>query len=269
MLPVSSFAGFRGGSAARVSASRGRIPGSFVPSVRRSVVSLLWALALIVPVLPAAPQSAPGPRDVVTRAYTFKYQRASEAVIMVYPLLSPKGTVELQPGGNTLVIRDTQGAVQKIMPALRAYDHPARSLRLEVYLVRASRSLVSPQVQRSDLPEGLTKRLRDMLNYDNFEIQAQAQLAGAEGQWVVYELGADYRMSFRFGNLTQDRRVKLSNLRVVRREEGRPESVLLHDGNMTLPFDHTTSLGFTHDESSPEALMVVLTLRDGAAAARK
>ena len=233
------------------------------------MVSLLWALALIVPALPAASQSAPGPRDIVTRAYTFKYQRASEAVVMVYPLLSPKGTVELQPGGNTLVIRDTQAAVQKIMPVLRAYDHPARPLRLEVYVVRASRSLVSPQVQRSDLPEALTKRLRDMFAYDVFEVQAQAQLASAEGQWGVYELGPDYKVSFRFGNLTQDRRVKLSNFRVTRREEGKPESEILHNANLTVPIDHTTSLGFTQDESSPEALLVVLTLRDGAAAARK
>jgi hypothetical protein len=268
MLRSPSFAGFRGGPAARVSASRGRIPRIPVLPVRRSVVSLLWALALIVPVLPAAPQSAPGPRDVVTRAYTFKYQRASEAVVMVYPLLSSKGTVELQPSGNTLVIRDTLTAVQKIMPALRAYDHPSRSLRLEIYVVKASRATVSPQVQRSDLPAELTKRLRGMFGYDNFEKQAQAQLAGAEGQWVVYELGPDYKVSFRFGSLTEDRQVKLSSFRIARHEEGKAEAELLH-ANLMLPIDHTTSLGIASSESSPEALMVVLTLRDGDASARK
>ncbi|MFL6263600.1 MAG: hypothetical protein ACJ76Y_28225 [Thermoanaerobaculia bacterium] len=231
---------------------------------RRSLVGLLWALALAVPVLPAAPQSAPGPRDVVTRAYTFKYQRASEAVVMVYPLLSPKGTVELQPSGNTLVIRDTVTAVQKIMPALRSYDHPSRSLRLEIYVVKASRATVSPQVQRSDLPEDLTKRLRGLFAYDNFEKQAQAQLAGAEGQWVIYELGPDYKVSFRFGSMTEDHQVKLSSFRIARREEGKAEAVLLH-ANLMLPIDHTTSLGIASSESSPEALMVVLTLREGEA----
>ena len=269
-MPLSSsFAGLRGGPAARVSASQGRIPRLPVPPVRRSVVSLLWALALIVPVLPAAPQSAPGPRDIVTRAYTFKYQRASEAVVLAYPLLSSKGTVELQPSGNTLVIHDTLTAVQKIMPALRAYDHPSRPLRLEIYVVKASRATVSPQVQHSDLPEDLTKRLRGLLAYDNFAKQAQAQLAGAEGQWVVYELGPDYKVSFRFGSLTEDRQVKLSSFRIVRREEGRGETELLH-ANLMLPIDHTTSLGITSSESSLEALMVVLTLREGdAATARK
>lgn len=238
-----------------------------MPSVRRSVVSLLWAVALLAVVLPAAPQGAQDPKEVVVRAYTFKYQRASEAVMMVYPMLSPRGTVELQPSGNTLVIRDTVEAIRRLMPVLKAYDHPARDLRLEVYVVRASRAAVSPQVQHSDLPEELTKRLRGMLAFDNFEKQAQAQLAGSEGQRVMYELGSEYRVSFRFGTLSDDRRVKLSNFRITRRAEGRPEADLLH-ANLTLSADHTTSLGLAPSESSPEALMLVLTLRDGASPRR-
>jgi hypothetical protein len=230
--------------------------------MRRSLVGLLWALALLAAVLPAMPQSAPGPREIVTQVYTFKYQRASEAVMMVYPLLSPRGAVELQPSGNTLVIRDTAEVIRKLMPVLRGYDHPARALRLEVYVVRASRTVVSPQVQHSDLPEEMTKRLRGLLAYDNFEKQAQAQLAGAEGQWAMYELGPEYKVSFRFGTLSGDRRVKLSNFRISHLVEGRPEMELLH-ANLEVSADHTTSVGLAKSESSPEALMLVLTLRDG------
>ena len=57
-------------------------------------------------------------------------------------------------------------------------------------MVRASRATVSPQVQHSDLPEALTKRLRDLLAYDVFEMQAQAQLAGTEGQIGDLRAGA-------------------------------------------------------------------------------
>jgi hypothetical protein len=241
-----------------------------VPPVRRSLVSLLWVLVLIASVLPAAPQNAAGTQgtqEIVVRAYTFRYQQASEALPMIYPLLSPRGAVELQPSGNTLVIRDTVEAIRKLMPVLKAYDHRARDLRLEIYVVRASRTAVSPQVQHSDLPEELTKRLRGMLAFENFEKQAQAQLAGVEGQSVMYELGPEYKVSFRFGTLSDDRRVKLSNFRISRRAEGRPELDLLH-ANLTLSANHTTSLGLAPSESSPEALMLVLTLRDGAGARR-
>jgi hypothetical protein len=126
---------------------------------------------------------------------------------------------------------------------------------------------VSPQTQRSDLPEELTKRLRGLLAYDNFEKQAQAQLSGAEGQRVIYELGPEYKVSFRFGNLTDDRQVKLSGFRIARRVEGKAEEVLLH-ANLMLPIDHTTSLGLATSEQSPEALMIVLTLREGELARR-
>jgi hypothetical protein len=254
------FAGSRGGPAAR--ASSGRIATSVSP-VRRFTPTLFWALVLLLTgTVLSAVQPPPDPREIGVQVYTFKYQRASEAVAMVYPLLSPRGTVELQPGGNTLVIRDTAAAIRKVMPLLRSYDHPARALRLEIFVVRASRSVVSPQVQHSDLPEYLTKRLRGLLAYNNFEKQAQAQLAGAEGQGVVYELGPEYKVSFRFGTMTDDRRVKLAGFLISHRAEGRPEMELLH-ANLTLSLDHTTSLGLASSETSPEALVLVLTLRDG------
>jgi hypothetical protein len=261
------FAGARGGRAS--CGGRGSVPGLSVSLMRRFALSLPWVLILLLTgtVLSAAPPATPDPREIAVRAYTFKYQRASEAVAMVYPLLSPRGTVELQPSGNTLVIRDTAAAIRKVMPMLRSYDHPPHALRLEVYVVRASRSVVSPQVQRSDLPEVLTKRLRGLLAYDNFEKEAQAQLAGAEGQAVVYELGPEYKVSFRFGALADDQRVKLSGFLISHHAEGRPETSLLH-ANLTLALDRTTSLGLAQSETSPEALILVLTLRDGGVAPR-
>ena len=237
--------------------------------VRRSLVSLLWVLALLAPVLPAAPQNAADAQEIVVRAYTFKYQRASEALPMIYPLLSPRGTVELQPGGNTLVIRDTAAAIRKLMPVLRAYDHRRAPLRLEIYVVRASRTAVSPQVQHSDLPEELTKRLRGLLAYDNFEKQAQAQLAGAEGQWVIYELGPEYKVSFRFGTLIgrpAGEALQLPDLPPRRGAAGVDAAAREPDA---LGSTTRRAWACASSESSPEALMLVLTLRDGEAAARR
>ena len=107
------FAGSRGGFAARVSRSRGRIASSSVSTVRRLFTpTLAWVLILLLAgtAMSAAQGGAPDSKEIAVQVYTFKYQRASEAVAMVYPQLSPRGTVELQPGGNTLVIRDTATA---------------------------------------------------------------------------------------------------------------------------------------------------------------
>lgn len=241
--------------------SRGRLPSISVAPVRRSIASLFLLLAFTAAL--SAQSQAPGPRDVVMSVYTFKYQRANEALPLVSPMLSPKGTVELQPAGNTLVIRDVQKAVDRIAAVLRAFDHPVRALRLDVVVVRASRApAVSPQYQHSDLPEELTRQLRGLLAYDIFEVQARAHLAGAEGQWVVYEVGPEYKVSFRFGTLQPDQQVKLWNFKITRRAEGRREKEMLQS-TVTLGFDYPFSLGLAKSEASREAMMVVLTLRDG------
>ena len=73
---------------------------------------------------------------------------------------------------------------------------------------------MSPPVSDSDLPRQLTRRLRDLLPYEIYEMEAQAQLATLEGQAVAYELGQDYRVSFRVGTMLEDRRVKLSDFRI-------------------------------------------------------
>lgn len=228
-------------------------------SLRRIVASFLTAVFLV----SALAAQAQAPNQPSLHAYALKHRRAGEAIALVSPLLSPNGTVELQPGSNTLVIRDTMAALNRIIPVLRSFDHPARPLTLELYIVRASRSQVSPAIPRSDLPDPLTRRLRSLLTYDIYEVQAQAQLASLEGQSVTYALAEDYKVSFRLGTVFGDQRVKLSDFRIVRRTDRRaPGAALIHT-NLNLRLDQTMSLGLARSESSPEALMVVLTLRNG------
>lgn len=233
-------------------------------SVRRIVASclLLTLLASCV-----AAQSG-RPDELVLHAFALKHRKANEALALVSPLLSGRGTVELQPGSNTLVIRDTIPALERIVPTLRAYDHPARPLTLELYIVRASRSDANPPVLRSNLPEPLTRRLRSLLKYHIYDVQAQALLSSLEGQAVTYAVGGEYEVSFRFGTLLADQRVRLSDFRISRRHGQGPQPPPLIHTNLSLRQDQTTTLGLARSENSPEALMVVLTLRNGDAARR-
>ncbi len=197
-------------------------------------------------------------------AYTLRYQQAIEAIPLIQPLLSTRGTLELQPGGNTVVIRDTGAALARILPVLRAFDHPAQPIKVEVLIVRASRAAVSPQAPpRSELPDGLTRRLHELLPYDVYELQAQAELASQEGQAVVYNLGEDFEVSFRIGTLMEARRIKLSNFEVSRRNiSHRPVVPLVHT-SLNLCLDQTMSLGLARSEGSRDALITVVTARHG------
>lgn len=242
---------------------------------RYSVLMLVVVLGVFPACAFAQVQPGPslpsGPGELVLHAYAFKHRQASDAVALVYPLLSKRGTVELQPSTNTLVIRDTSAALTRIVPALRSFDHPSRPLTLEIWIVRAERSPISGPPPHSDLPEAMTRKLRALLPYDVYEVQAQAQLASWEGQAVTYVLGGEYEVSFRLGTVLNeragDRRVRLSDFRIVRRAEEHRTAKLIHT-NLNLPLAQTTSFGLARTEKSPEALMVLLTLREGAPARR-
>jgi hypothetical protein len=230
-------------------------------SVRRAVLGLLCAVLLAPAGTAQAPAATPSQGgDLVLHAYTMRYRQASDAISLVFPLLSQRGTVELQPASNTIVIRDSPAALGRIIPVLRSYDHPSRPLNLDIYIVRAIRS---PGAVRSDLPEPLTRRLRALLPYDVYEVQAQAQLASREGQAVTYALGGEYEVSFRLGTLVDRQRIRLSNFRVLRRtEEHRAGSPLIHT-NLLLTLEQATTFGLARTEQSSEALMIVMTVHYG------
>lgn len=195
-------------------------------------------------------------------AYKLRYRAASEMINQVFPLLSPQGTVELQPGSNTLVLRDSTAKINQIVQMLREGDRPAQPMRLELLIVRASRAAVSPPVRRSDLPEELTRKLRAILPYDIYELEAQAQLSSLEGEEVMYEIGDSFQVGFRLGSALSNGRVKLSDFQLVhsgRAAKGGRQK-LVHT-NLNLWLDKPLSLGLAGSESSREALMLVLTLR--------
>lgn len=243
-------------------------------SAARASASLLLLLILplawgvdVARAAPAGAGSGTADDEPILHAYAFKHKRASDAIALVHPLLSPRGTLELQPADNTLVIRDSPAAIAKIIPLLRNYDRPARPLRVEILIVRASRSAVSPQMIHSDLPEEMTRRLHDLLGYDNYDVEARGALSTQEGEAATYEMGPEYQVSFRSSLLPQ-RRVRLSDFQIVRRPPRRSGQApaaaqVLIRTNMNLSVDRTMSLGLAKSEASREALMVVLTVRDG------
>jgi hypothetical protein len=236
--------------------------------VRRIAASILGAVALAAalatPVVGAPAAGVEEPQQLY--AYSFRYQQAIESIALIQPLLSSRGTLELQPRSNTVVIRDSAVALGRILPVLRSYDHPRQPLRLEVMIVKASRSAVSPQY--SGLPEELTRRLRQLLPYDTYVLNAQAALATREGEAVVYNVGEDYEVTFRLGTMMEDHRVKLSGFEVERRISHRAVGVPLIHTTLNIGLDEPLCLGLARDEASREAFMIVLILHRGDATAR-
>ncbi len=212
------------------------------------------------------PQISGNPEQTLqVYAYTFQHKDAVEALTLIRPLLSKKGTVELQPEGNTLVLRDTLAALGRILPALRAFDRPPQELRIEIMIVRAG-TRPSPRVESGTehLPGWLEERLRSLLRWDHYALLARSGVDTREGQEVTHELGSLYGLSFRPGTLMAGDRLKLHDFRIWRIEgtsgngaEVRGESLL--EATLNLWLKKPKVLGLANSESSDRALMVVLT----------
>lgn len=190
-------------------------------------------------------------------AYTLRHKPAAEALVLIRPLLSNRGTLELQPEGNTLVVRDTLAALGRIVPTLRGYDRAPQGLRVRVLIVRAFTRPVTGEHGGRSLPDWLEERLRALLRWDHYQVVADAGLDTREGQELAHEVGELYGVSFRMGTLLQDERVKLHDFRIWRSGAGDGEALL--EATLNLWLDKPKVLGLANSETSDHALMVVLT----------
>lgn len=230
-------------------------------------------------VLAAAPgfgQRGASPDNAVTvYAYTLKHQPASEALEPVRMLLSASGTVEIQPGGNTLVVRDQRRAVAQVARFLQRFDHPPEDVRLDIQVLRAGprRSRISPPEQLdvplpdAELPADLVERLRGLFRYESYELLAKAAVTSQEGEEVTYDLGNSYSVRFQLGTVLDDQRVKLRGFKVVKNVNN-PANKARHLEPRELVHTHLNlwmgrlfTLVLTEASPDQDALMVAISVR--------
>jgi len=213
---------------------------------------LFFVLLLVAPVAVAAQAPSPDQRTFVL-VRTLSHRQARDVAPLVSALLSPGGTLRVQDD-VTLEVRDTVGSVARIAALLASVDQPIIPVDVEVMVVRATRMSISPGLP--SVPPELVDRIPLVPPYNHYELLARAQLSAREGDDVRYELGDDYRLQFHLGRLDAGA-VKLEDFRVFGRTNERP---MIH-ANLRLGLDQTYQIGLSKSQSSPTALMLVLTCR--------
>ena len=103
-----------------------------------------------------------------------------------------QGTVELRAKDNTLVIRDTP---RRARPRSCRRSRPSTirlaGLEIEVTSCRPTRRARSRRCSPTQaLSPELTARLKQMLPYYNYQVQASSQLRTREGEEVTYQVWA-------------------------------------------------------------------------------
>src|SRR5215218_4164529 len=99
------------------------------------LVALLFA-ASAMQAEPPAPDAA---KALTVRTFTFKYKDAEKATGLIKALLSPEGTISIQPGTKSLVVSDRAENLKAVAKAVGDFDVPPQSFRLSVRLVSAGR----------------------------------------------------------------------------------------------------------------------------------
>jgi hypothetical protein len=227
---------------------------------------LLLAWLAVPPVLWGQPSGEPQP-ELSVHVITLQHQSAREAMMLVLPLLSSRGTVELRPGGNTLVVRDTLAALTRILPVVYNFDHPARAVEVELWLIRASGSraeIAAPPPAPSNVPVELLRSLQEHLPYRHYQLVAQSRARGREGQRVTFDLAAQYTVRFRLGTIVGERRLRLNEFEVLLKGAAQQTPQSLVRSQLNLWLERNMVLALAGGEQSSNALMVVVRCRTAA-----
>ncbi|HUO84319.1 MAG TPA: secretin N-terminal domain-containing protein [Thermoanaerobaculia bacterium] len=213
----------------------------------------LLLLTLFVPAAAVQADDAPAER-LIARSFELRFKEIERAAAVIRTLLSPEGSIALQPSKRALVVTDRPANLQRVEEVLGRYDVPAREVEIQILLVSASRS----QAPRS-VPEGLeeiTTKLGGVFRFNSFEKLGEITARGREGDPLVLDLDG-YRASFRVGDYDPiANSVKLSDFHLdrVQDEEGQP----LLRSTLNLRIGQTVVVGASRQPQSARALMLVL-----------
>ena len=249
------------------------------PAVRGARAAGAWLLGLLLAASFAAPVIAQGwgvpdradegvvPAALRVRLVTLENQPAEEAVKLVLPLLSSQGSVEVQPGGNTVVIRDTLASLTRILPILADFDHPRRRVDVSVWLFRAHHSPFSPSgAVTPAIPElsAVVETLRRHLRYADYELLGEDHARAREGETATLDLERGFRVRFRVGTVLGTQRLRLGGFEVSRSPEAGEATSLLRS-NLNLWLDRPAVVALTRPPGDgggdEKALLVVIRTR--------
>lgn len=230
---------------------------------RRGSLSAVEGLALLflfaTPVAVArADDKEAGQAAQKVHVFTFEHQSPEDALGEIRPLFSDRGSVELHPSGDTVILRDGAAELERILRRLRDFDHPPRPLRLEFHLLRAQRVPFSPQPESQGVSPGFVDRLRQMLRYDTYESIAKLSFRSREGDEVAHGLGDDLGMRFRVGTVLEGDRVALKGFRIHRRSGSASGQPVVH-ANLVLVLRQTLAMILTREQGASTALVIAIT----------
>ncbi len=199
--------------------------------------------------------------DQELRVFQLHFRPAREAAALVEPLLSADGSVLLQPGVNSITVRDTPAVLKQVAEALADWDVAPLSYKVRVRVLLASMEPPQPG-KASPLISGIGAEISKLFHFTDYQEVATLQVTAAEGSVVELAAGERYHLRFTVKGVAQDpERVQLAQLQFARREQGADGAEVLHPllrATVTLQLKQPSVVGGARAENANQALFLVL-----------
>jgi len=224
----------------------------------------LLLATILLTALAAVPAAAADP--ITARAFPVKFKSLADAAELVSPMLSPQGTVTLQPRLKTLTVQDTAEILDRIAAVLKSFDTAPRDVEIAMSLFlgtdrreqEAGRA-VPPSAMTRDV-RGIAETLGDFTKWNSYEPLGGRAVTAAEGGRVTATLSDEYRVAYDIETVRDDT-VHLTNFvlqRVTRSAEGKEIVQDVYSAAVVLPVGRMLMLGAAQNPESKRALFLTL-----------
>ena len=237
--------------------------------MRRVVLAALLAVCLC-GVSSASATDAPGTADALSaRAYEVKFKSLADAAELIGPLLTPQGSVTIQPRLKTLMIQDRISVLDRVGSLLSSFDVAPRNVEIAMSLFlgtdrreQEAGRIIPPSSMTKDV-RGIAETLGDFTKWNAYEPLGGRAVTGVEGGRVTVNLSDEYRVAYDIDTV-RDQSVKLTNFvlqRVTRDEDGKEKVQDVYSAAVVLPVGRMLMLGAAQNPESKRALFLTLQAR--------
>jgi hypothetical protein len=228
------------------------------------------AFVLAVVAFGAALAAEPSGSDAISaRAFEVKFKSLSDAAELVTPLLSPQGSVMLQPRLKTLTVQDHPAVLDRVASLLRSFDTAPRDVEIAMSLFlgtdrreqEAGRS-IPPETMTRDV-RGIAETLGDFTKWNSYEPLGGRAVTAAEGGRVTANLSEEYRVTYDVETVRDDT-VRLTNFvlqRIGHGPDGKETVQDVYSAAVVLPVGRMLMLGAAQNPESKRALFLTLRAR--------
>jgi hypothetical protein len=198
-----------------------------------------------------------------------KFKSLSDAAELVTPLLSPQGSVMLQPRLKTLTVQDHPAVLDRVASLLRSFDTAPRDVEIAMSLFlgtdrreqEAGRS-IPPETMTRDV-RGIAETLGDFTKWNSYEPLGGRAVTAAEGGRVTANLSEEYRVTYDVETVRDDT-VRLTNFvlqRIGHGPDGKETVQDVYSAAVVLPVGRMLMLGAAQNPESKRALFLTLRAR--------